>query len=300
MAQASEALRLAVGEACGEVRRVASGRSSTAWAASSPSGDWIVRVPVPDSGRRLSYRSEALIGELLHALGPPVPTWRLVERDGTMYSVAPRLHGRPVNYGETFPPRFAAELGRLLGDLHRLDASGFGPLEDDTRILHGRSSSALAGVVDRWFHASIWPFDGSDLSSHAVTQVAPQLVGAIEALRPEIVEAIEGPLGVVHSDLHRQHLLVDGGDQLGAVLDFGDAFRGAVAWDFALLHWYYGEENAARIAAAHPDADTDGIRASAALLAVAVGLYKLAKSPGDPDVPKRLRRVVDPVANDLT
>lgn len=293
MAQASEALRLAVSETYGEVRRVASGRSSTAWAASSPSGDWIVRVPVPDSGRRLSYRSEALIGELLHALGHPVPTWRLVETNETVCSVAPRLHGRPVNYGETFPPRFAAELGRLLGDLHRLDASGFGPLEDDARILHGRSSSSWAGVVDRWFHASIWPFDGSDLSSHAVTNVAPHLVGAIEGLRPQIVEAIEGPIGVVHSDLHRQHLLVDGAGQLGAVLDFGDAFRGAVAWDFALLHWYYGAENTARVAAGHPDAD---VKASAALLAVAVGLYKLAKSPGDPDVPKRLHRVVDVVA----
>lgn len=135
---ASEALRLATAEPCRDVRRLASGRSSSAWAASSPSGDWIVRVPVPDSGRTLSYRSEARIGDLLHALGHPVATWSLVETNETLCSVAPRLHGRPIDYDEPFPAKFAPELGRLLGDLHRLEASGFGPLEDDDRVLHGR------------------------------------------------------------------------------------------------------------------------------------------------------------------
>lgn len=294
MTVATEAIRLAVGEPCGGVRRIASGRSSSAWAASSPSGHWIVRVPVPDSGRTLSYRSEARIGELLHALGHPVATWTLVQVDEELCSVAPRLQGRPVDYGRRFQSGFAGELGRLLFDLHHLDASGFGPLVDDECALRGRSASVRAGVVDRWFHASIWPFDESELSSHVVRDIAPDLVEAIEPLRPRIIDAADGPIGVVHSDLHREHLLQDEAGGLGAVLDFGDAFRGSVVWDFALLHWYYGDENASGVAARYPG--SEGMQASAAHLAVAVGLYKLAKNPRDPAGPERLRRIVGAVA----
>jgi aminoglycoside phosphotransferase (APT) family kinase protein len=229
---ASEALRLAVSEPCRQVRPVASGRSSSAWAASSNSGEWIVRVPVPESGRTLSYRSEARIGDLLHALGHPVATWSLVQVNETLCSVAPLLRGRPVDYANAFDPGFAAALGRLLFDLHHLDASGFGPLVDDDRFLHGRSESLRAAIVDRWYHASIWPFDGSDLSSHVVTAVARDLVEIVARLRSRIVDASEGPVGVLHSDLHREHLLRNEAGGLGAVLDFGDAFRGSVAWDF--------------------------------------------------------------------
>lgn len=290
----SDAIRVAVGEPCHAVRPVASGRSSSAWAASSASGEWIVRLPVPESGRTLSYRSEARIGQLLHALGHPVATWSLVHVDDALCSVAPLLQGRPVDYGEPFQPGFAAALGRFgLFDLHHLDASGFGPLVDDDRFLQGRSRSLRTGVVDRWYHAPIWPFDDSDLSSHVVTNVAPGIVKKIERLRPWIIEASEGPVGVVHSDLHREHLLRDEAGGLGAVLDFGDAFRGSVAWDFALLHWYYGSDDADSVAAGYPE--PDGLRTRAAHLAVAVGLYKLAKNPGDPVVPRRLRRAVEAV-----
>lgn len=290
-AVASAAIQLAVGEPCRDARLVGSGRSSSAWAASTPSGDWIVRVPVPDSGRTLSYRSEARIGELLYALGHPVATWSLVHVDDVLCSVAPLLQGRPVDYGERLQPQFVAALGRLLFDLHHLSATGFGPLLDDDHILHGRSASPRAGIVDRWYHAPIWPFDDSDLSTHPVADLAPDIVDVIEQLRPRIVEACEGPIGVLHSDLHREHLLRDEAGELGAVLDFGDAFRGPVVWDFALLHWYYGVENADAVAAAYCKAG--GVQARAAQLAVAVGLYKLAKSPGAPAVPARLRGAVE-------
>ena len=291
---AAEALRLAVGEPCRGLRRVASGRSSSAWAASSASGQWIVRVPVPDSGRTHSYRSEAQIGELLHERGHPVARWAVVQVDGVPCSVARRLQGRPVGYDERFQAGFAAALARLLLDLHHLDATGYGPLVDDDRTLYGRSSSVGTGVMDRWFHASIWPFDDSELASHVISDIAPELVEKVEQLRPWIIAAADEQIGVVHSDLHREHLLQDEAGGLAAVLDFGDAFRGSVAWDFALLDWYYGDHNASRVAARYPvSAD---IQTSAAHLAVAVGLYKLAKSPADPAVPERLRRVLGAVA----
>lgn len=293
-AVASEAVRLAVGESCRWARPVASGRSSAAWAASSPSGDWIVRVPVPGSGRTLNYRSEARIGQLLHVAGHPVAKWSLVSVNDVLCSVAPLLQGRPVDYGEPFEPKFAAALGSLLFDLHHLDASGFGPLADDDLALHGLSKSVRSGIVDRWHHAPIWPFDDSDLSTHVITDVAPDIAVAIDGLRPRILSAAEGPTGVLHSDLHRDHLLRGDAGELAAVLDFGDAFRGPIAWDFALLYWYFGADNLDRVSAGYRD--SSDAAASAPSLAVAIGLYKLAKNPSDPVVPDRLRRVVDAAA----
>lgn len=289
--EAAEALRLAGHGKCRDLRLVASGRSSSAWAASTASGEWIVRVPIPESGRRLSYRSEAKIGELLHKLGHPVPTWTPVRVGAAVCSVGPLLTGSPVAYDEPFTPDFAQALGRLLFDLHHLDADGYGPLIDDDRTLRGRSQSPRAGIVDRWLHARIWPFDGTDLYDHVVKSIAPDIAATAAELRSAVLHAARGTVGIVHSDLHREHLLRNESGQLAAVLDFGDAFRGACAWDFALLHWYYGAETAARVAAHYPD--TTGVNGAGARLAVVVGLYKLAKNPTDPAVPARLGRVVE-------
>jgi len=77
-------------------------------------------------------------------------------------------------------------------------------------------------------------------------------------------------VGVVHSDLHREHLLVGEDGGLAGVLDFGDAFVGARAWDYALLHWYYGEANAFRVAAHDPNGEDEFSRGR--VLATAIGL----------------------------
>jgi Ser/Thr protein kinase RdoA (MazF antagonist) len=118
-------------------------------------------------------------------------------------------------------------------------------------------------------------------------QALPQVAAGRAAL---LAAAVEGPIGVVHSDLHREHLLVGPDRGLSGLLDFGDAFVGAVAWDYALLNWYYGTTISRQVADRRPDGRQ--LHEHGALLALAVGLYKLAKSPGDPRVRRRLRRVL--------
>jgi aminoglycoside phosphotransferase (APT) family kinase protein len=288
---AERALDRALGAPFDELRRLSAGRSSSAWAASTTSGSWVVRVPVPASGRTLSYRSESRICELLHGLGHPVATWTIVEVDGFTCSVGARLDGVPVDYGERFMPSFAAPLGRLLFDLHHLDAERFGPLVDEDSRLRGTANSVRAGVVARWHLAAIWPFDDTVLAAHTVASDAPDLVGQLEDLRGRIIEASGGPVGIVHSDLHRQHLLCGSSGSLAGVLDFGDAFIGALAWDFALLRWYYDNENASEVARHYPGGAELDERGK--YLAIAVGVYKLAKNPNDRSVLQRLRRALD-------
>lgn len=60
---------------------------------------------------------------------------------------------------------------------------------------------------------------------------------------------------MLHSDLRRDHLLRDSGGGLAALLDFGDAFVGSLAWDFALLHWYYGKANTGLVTASYPEGE---------------------------------------------
>lgn len=290
---AERALVAVVGEPWVDLVRLAAGMSSAAFAGSTVSGRWVVRVPALAPGRSLNYRSESTICAVLRDLGHPVATWTNVEVDGLVCSVGPRLDGVPVSDDEPFTPAFAAQLGRALSDLHQIAVGGFGPLADDER-LHGTADANRAGVVARWHLARIWPFDDTDLSTHPVAAIDPDLVERIEPLRAAILDAADGPIGLLHSDLHREHLFRDESGSLTGLLDFGDAFVGARAWDFALLHWYYGRDNARAVAAHYGGAD--GLDEHARTLAIAVGLYKLDKAPTTPSTHSRLRQVLDDLA----
>lgn len=291
---ARKAAQFATGESPASVEPFASGRTSDAWLAETSRGSWIVRIPVAQSGRRVTYRAEAVIGAQLTQRGHPVADWTIIEiTRGRPSSVARLLPGSPVDYETRWTPEFARALALVLGDLHALPATGFGPLNsgDDALYQRGISPSRRAGIVDRFVHAAIWPFDGSTLEQHPLMGVDPNLCDEIGRQRAAIEAAAEGPLGLVHSDLHREHLLQGPDGSLTGLLDFGDAFVGAVGWDFALLHWYYGLTNARMVARNHPGGSTE--LANGAALALAFGLYKLAKNPTDRSVLPRLRRCAE-------
>jgi len=169
-----------------------------------------------------------------------------------------------------------------------LPASGHGPLRQSEDRLIGGSRSAREGIVDRWRHATCWPFDQTSLSDHSVAELSPDLVSRLLPLERSIVDAADRSAVPVHSDLHRQHLLRDVAGDLTGVLDFGDAFIGSPVWDFALVRWYYGPANTTALATAYDGTDEHLVLA-ASHLALAVGLYKLAKSPDDSVVLDRLR-----------
>lgn len=267
---------------------LAAGRSSQAW--QSPNGG-VARVPIPNSGRLLSYRSESLVGQLLADAGHPVSRWETRSVDSCEVSVGRLLNGSPIAYGAQWGQPFTLRLASVLSALHNIPASGWGPLANTSNEVRGTSGSETQGIIDRWFHAPIWPFDGSDFSTHPIHTSEPDLGSMIAGLKGEILAAAGAPIGVVHSDLHNQHLLHEDGELTG-LLDFGDAFIGAVAWDFALVIWYYGGDNAALFANAY-QASADLLERGETL-AIAVGCYKVAKNPDDPAVGKRLRALLLP------
>lgn len=272
--------------------RIAAGQSCEAYAIESGepgAGQWIVRVPTPGTDRSIRFHAEAAVGALLAEKGHPVTAWQVVDVDDTACAIGRRLAGTPIDYETPWTPVFSARLGDLLADLHRLPAAGFGPLIDDEGELRGQSACARDGVRERWCRARCWPFDGSDLADHPVTGTLPELARAIAPLRQELLDAAEGAIGPVHSDLHHEHLLAGPDGSLTGVLDFGDAFIGSLAWDFALLHWYYGRTVSQAVARRHPlgaELDSQG-----RLLATALGIHKLAKSPADPHILLRLSRM---------
>ena len=288
---AERALAELLGSTASDVRLLARGRTSTAWAGEIEGVRWVVRVPTPDSGRRLTYRAEMALGRLLHSRGHPVAAWQVVVLNGTPCAVARLLPGSPVEYGEAWSAGFASDLGSMLSDLHSLPVTGWGPLVDDATSLSGTCASPSEGVLARWCHASIWPFDETDLRTHPVGDHAADVLPVIADLEPAIHNSLQEPTGLVHSDLHREHLLQDSRGRLSGVLDFGVAFVGSTAWDFSSLHWYYGEANAQRVAEAYPGGAA--LCEQGALLAVALGLYKLARSPEAEAPRQRLRRCVD-------
>lgn len=260
----------------------------------------MVRLPIPDSGRRLAYRAEARLGSLLAAGGHPVAQWTIVHNAENLCAVGHRLPGSPIEYGRRWPPTLAAPLGDLLADLHRLPVTDFGPLVDgdstELTELTGIAPTVEDGIRARWSLARAWPFEGpptpSPLDDHPVTAHVPDLVATIEANGAAILAAgSSGPIGLVHADLHNEHLLVDDNGRLAAVLDFGHAFIGATAWDAASLLWYYDDRDVAELAA-RLDGDAARFVADGRLLAVALGLYKLAKNGPKPTIVDRLRRAV--------
>ena len=293
MAEVKESVERVTGQRVDAVRAVSAGRSSQAWIAHVGQERWVVRVPIEDSGRRITYQAEATIGRYLGSLGHPVAEWTIVSVNGSTCSVARQIPGVPVVYDQAWSSKFGHSVGRLLGDLHAMPAERFGPLEDHQVSIRGVSDDRVQGVADRWCHARMWPFDGESLDDHPIIDHAPEIGNAAISLAERIKAAEAGASGVVHSDLHQEHLLVDENGSLAGVLDFGDAFVGSVAWDFALLNWYHGKANASLVARHYPDG-SDALDRGI-VLSIAVGLYKMAKNPNDLTVIPRLRRCLESI-----
>jgi aminoglycoside phosphotransferase (APT) family kinase protein len=260
-------------------RLLARGRSCTAWYVKAGTEELVVRVPIPDSGRRVDFEVESRIGNILLEAGHPVADWQVIRVEDQTCAVGPLLAGRPVALGERWPEAFAAAVAALLSDLHDLAVPGFGPVELAGDLLRGTCATPFSGIVSRWRPAASWPFDGSSLRDHPLGELSARLATAVEGFRPAIIAAGLGRQGLVHSDLHADHLLRSATGTLGGVLDFGDATVAARAWDFALLRWYFGSRTSAAVARHYPGGAVE--HRNGYLLALAVGAYKLAKHPDD-------------------
>ncbi len=75
--------------------------------------------------------SGGAIGRLLTSRGHPDAGWTIVDRDGTVCTVARELPGVPVAVDQDWSDDFGCRLADVLADVHEMLAEGFGPLFDD-------------------------------------------------------------------------------------------------------------------------------------------------------------------------
>lgn len=71
----SVAVEIVAGPGGATPRMLSSGRTSQAWVVDTPHEQWVARVPFENSGRTLSFESEALIAQHLVARECPVAEW---------------------------------------------------------------------------------------------------------------------------------------------------------------------------------------------------------------------------------
>lgn len=249
----AQVAREATGEAPGEVRPLGRGVTCVAWAVEAGRRDLAVLVEIPPGSRDALHRADPAnlaarhaVHRALLAVDPAAPVPESIacsasiERDplGGRWSwqVLALASGEPLD--ATRHPGAVRDLGRLLAHLHTLPCEGWGALEDRPDAIRGRAGTPTDGLLSRW--TRLWPFDGRPLLAHPIVRLAPDLAGALGDLREPLLRYAEAGarVGVCHTDLYGEHLLVREG-RLSALMDFGDAAVVPVAFDLASFAYYH-------------------------------------------------------------
>jgi hypothetical protein len=171
----------------------------------------------------------------------------------------------------------AVAIAGFLRRLHALHPPGSGPLTEVDGVLRGREPDVESGLVAT-FGDPFWPFRGADLASHPALAEHPDLAVRVASQASLVRELVRsGPSVVVHSDLHEENVLQD--DQSLGFIDFGEAFVGAPAWEFAALAYFFSWSMAERILDAYlaDPRDRDRSISAAATLALPFGLQRWAQ-----------------------
>lgn len=151
----------------------------------------------------------------------PIPTPRIVAaqaQDGWPYLLMSRLHGERL---VTAWPRLSpAERDRLADDLGQAVAA-----------LHAIDTAPLADLGPPWD-----PFIAAQRTSAAQRQrarrLAPEWVEQVDAFLDRWMPPPPNRPVLLHTELMREHLIVDGG-RLAGLFDFEPAMLGAAEYDFA-------------------------------------------------------------------
>lgn len=197
-----------------------------AFARAADGTDWVLRVPRrPDVSAKLDEerRILAFVGPRLSVA---VPDWRVCTEELVAY---PRLpgepgltldeSGQPIWHFDPSSPEFAAALGRLIAELHAVDAAA--AAEAGVPVLSATELRA------RW---------RADLESvRAAFDIAPALSErweawlADDALWPDAT-------ALTHGELYAAHVLIDTPARVVGVLDWTTAKVGDPAIDFTYQH----------------------------------------------------------------
>lgn len=257
-----------------EVAPLAAGMSSQAWVATIGGDEFVVRTPTPyDARADPDYRAEQRLNHALRSAGVPATRLDVVEVNGIACSIAPRIVGTPIQ-PDQWTNEFVGDVAAALAATHSVPVGGHD----------------LPGAAHRFHLARVWPLDDTSLGDHPVAVVLPGTLDWVRSQTESIVSEASRLSCIVHTDLHWDHLLRSPAGRLAGLLDFGDAFAGPPAWDFACLRYYHGEEVGRRVAAHYPNGST--VLRRSMTLGIAFALYKLDKTPDRADVIERVARLI--------
>ena len=208
----------------------------------------------------------------LTAVGAAVPhplvgSWEVPDWTGPAFSLTSWAAGVPMRPSTV--PQAAPQLGAFLAALRAVPVpDGFGALEiAPDGDLRGSCADPCKGLV-AWAGRPLWPLDGSRLTDHPAIGAVSGLPGRMDARRNEVSEALlDGPTGVLHSDLHEMNVLDDGGRR--TFIDFGEALVGPLAWDLSAIAFFIDWSVADTLIG-----DDEGLAIKTARIGLCFGAYR--------------------------
>ncbi|WP_185962033.1 aminoglycoside phosphotransferase family protein [Palleronia caenipelagi] len=222
---------------------VASGATAQVWKLESASKTWALRIVTGNRGAedQVGY---AIRRELFdrggHVAEPVLTSAELQPIAGRDWSLDRFIHGVHPARG-CLPDRAAVQLGQTLSLLHHLPARGFGRpsgMAEGTAI--GPCEAPMDGVRHRFENPlpECWPRG----YTHPLLTRLPELRDQILSRLARVTERVQQGHGVLcHSDLHERQFICSG-DDLGALIDFGDVTLMDQHWDLGSLLYFHGPE----------------------------------------------------------
>lgn len=276
------------------------GATSSAWKVTHGRDAFIIRFMPAGTPRPATYQSEFTVLHALMERGCPVPmpVMASVEDNRPIpgvleaWAVTQVSPGEPVK-NSPISSDLAHGLGRFLSILHALPVTGFGRLVEQPDGLTGQQESHLEGVRARWCWANLWPLDGSELRQHPFSERRLHLTEKLQGFEEAIFNAVsDEPIALTHSDLHGEHIFQRDG-ALSGVIDFGAAFIGVPAWDFAVIAFYHGWPAVqATVSGYVYPLGTQRLLQQTRMLALVVGLYKLSKAAKERASESKVERIL--------
>jgi aminoglycoside phosphotransferase (APT) family kinase protein len=262
-----------------QLRLLGGGASSVAWQADNGDEHWIVRAMSHDNSKPVSYPQEFAVMRQLYAAGfsVPEPLYLHEEVDFPIvafpWMISRRAEGEVIKKA-ALPKAAAEDLGRLLAFLHAIPAEGWGWLHLRDGCFVGNAATPLDGARERWQANPIWPLDTTSLEAHPLSYNANFFTPTLKRHAPDLLRAASlGKRALCHSDLHREHIYLNG-DNLAALIDFGDICLLPPAWDFAIAARYYGWPAVVQMLATYDAENAEALIRQALALGVIVALYK--------------------------
>ncbi|MEM8861187.1 MAG: phosphotransferase [Chloroflexota bacterium] len=299
---------LCTGMSASRIIPLGQGATSAAWYVENERRAVIVRMVPLNTNRPVTYQSEFTILRQLKAKGclVPKPLLNNAECPNQLtdipepWAVTEVINGQAIKKGQ-LSNQTARELGSLLATVHALPVRNYGRLTEQQTGLKGLQSDHLSGIRARWCWAPIWPFDDCRLETHPMADAEIDFIARLDALKPKLLEAITQDQAVLtHSDLHGEHIFEQDG-RLTGVIDFGASFISIPAWDFAVMAYYHGWASVEESLFGYTSSAQaqDHQLKQAQKLALAVGLYKLAKGAESQKPSAKLIRIVNFVKQSL-